>query len=990
MFAQCEEARRTGRSTHIGGNEERPDQVTFGELARSVLPVIRRRVRGVINHAHKVIRIALPIRGAYPTAGFWVPRRIVRREVGNDGVRRLEKLLRKFFGQEFAVNLSRTRLAPSINLRSESQALAVAVPRFAFRFRPESSPSSVIQFRRITLLAERLRRLHGWAPLPSEKFKIGNSEYERSIREAPAQFVRNRLVQRPHALLGGVFAPSKELLAQFVVLVIDHTEASGDAAHAVGTPFVKPLHLFGAAACAQGCCHMCGVLLSRWIPRRGPALVCHGVAEITALVGGRTREVLVYDGLHVERVKKYFGYVRRRAFEHNEIYEGGSPAEADAETGTDEVSSRVLTGPSRESLEGSRYSEDFVLSSYILSGVPVIYTFPVHAVVVVGCQRDPRADREYLVNDPGDLPLRTRSLHALRKDGLRKKGQSVFVAIVPDEVQLPLHDISVRRAANKEEVIRYMGVVTLAYRIQRGFPDDIEEVPAYPVVLHDEFRPGTFRLGRVCLTDSLRLETAAAMAGQGVRLEDELGLSEVMRKHLARLHGTWVWLQRTWARDGSEVVWIWHAQIEALPRPREIDELPREAAEKFLLAVVTRVARDKAWEIVYRGPRLEDVVPEELPIRLREIGGRVAVLPQKRSIPLRGSLISSFSPFGLEDSLRRWPRAKDGTPLLPFCELYALMHLDPLLAARRRSRIDSAIDTLANLARDEAAIRRLASAITEILNVHGDGVRVGALATYIPELGRQSAETPIMAVTGLISLVRALRECGEPVNTIELVGGSRIRGVSPVVRRRAGENPEMALAARWSSRAGAWKTFSRNLADCIARSGLSRSDGITLSLEFEPGPLYVLDPCRRSTIRRAATTLREKPFAGLVGINIDVAHFVLGGLTPSDILGDDLQIRPLVAHAHISDHGPGVFGDLPMGDCGFGSRDSSGKKSLQTFSAWLDAFWSIANDVRDESVPRFSGFVSAELEAASDQAQVERAASQLNELLSKQTYTQAL
>src|SRR6185295_6151563 len=92
-----------------------------------------------------------------------------------------------------------------------------------------------------------------------------------------------------------------------------------------------------------------------------------------------------------------------------------------------------------------------------------------------------------------------------------------------------------------------------------------------------------------------------------------------------------------------------------------------------------------------------------------------------------------------------------------------------------------------------------------------------------------------------------------------------------------------------------------------------------------------------------------------VGLNLDIPHWgFLSGISPKWLLqSDNALIRRRVVHAHVSDHNTGHFSDNPIGSF----------HDLKIFKDWFETLRIIQGENRSSGMPRFSGFVSCEMEA---------------------------
>lgn len=407
---------------------------------------------------------------------------------------------------------------------------------------------------------------------------------------------------------------------------------------------------------------------------------------------------------------------------------------------------------------------------------------------------------------------------------------------------------------------------------------------------------------------------------------------------------------------------------------------------------------------------------------------------------LSKSLITSFSATDLSLALDKdWPQDID------YAELYAFMHCDlqlfgdtlsfdnppenlPSISERLASMYVGPRDRLlagngdlpsegapaedeilGKLFRQEA----LAKTITKLTK--NAGVIIRSVATYMPQLYSENVHRALEARQALCTIAQLRQRLNDndvhkhDIRTIEMSAGSRVRGLSPWMsnekrsdffRQQQNVNPGTPVdISRYLTLFTSLRTQEQSLDVLIGRLKslcktmrliLKKGDiedlGFSLALEIEPGPLFVLNS--RDAVKAAAQRIANaKELSGVVGINVDIAHCILAGLTPEDIFDRDV-VENRICHFHISDHGLGHFGDAPIGDCGFGEwcRDRLGR--LKLLREWVrKASEFTEKRGPDSGRPPFSGVISVELEAARDTYQVQRSVDGLGELLLQRQVT---
>ena len=343
--------------------------------------------------------------------------------------------------------------------------------------------------------------------------------------------------------------------------------------------------------------------------------------------------------------------------------------------------------------------------------------------------------------------------------------------------------------------------------------------------------------------------------------------------------------------------------------------------------------------------------------------------------------MSSFAvKEGLEDAIRYWPCHS-----VP-CELYAFMHSDCAKALKRYGCKSG--DTNRTTAENMAAAWRQAQKVplrerrAERAAWMADWLpprlhrptgkpdplpplQVFALASFLPEIGslkKEDVRTASDAIDLIFYLAAALREQGHPVDTVEIVAGSRVARVSA----QPGKSGVLYSADWPPDPLPLVDNLCRNLVP-VAEKALEAN--LRLTVELEPGPLYILND--RDPLLRFCAQLKENDaLSRAVGVNLDIAHWDLAGIT-SDWLLDQNEVSERIRHLHISDHGKGHFGDAALGDC----------HPPAHFLKWLRAANEIARKRRRADLPGMTGKASLELEACRNTDIVVRSLERLRFLL---------
>jgi sugar phosphate isomerase/epimerase len=245
-------------------------------------------------------------------------------------------------------------------------------------------------------------------------------------------------------------------------------------------------------------------------------------------------------------------------------------------------------------------------------------------------------------------------------------------------------------------------------------------------------------------------------------------------------------------------------------------------------------------------------------------------------------------------------------------------------------------------------------------------IRVFGLASFLPEISSKKPDdirTAQDAMYFLIHLALALREQGHPLETIELVAGSRVNGVRA---DKEAQEAEPLYTAGWPAKPlELVDDLCTNLTPVAERA---EAEHLRLAIELEPGPLYILGG-EEALLHLCEQLAKPGVLSRTTGINLDVAHWDLAGLTHAWLLNHP-EVCTCLQHVHISDHGRGHFGDVALGDC----------HPPGHFLPWLRAI-AAAGRRRPDGVPPMTGLVSIELEACKTRQMLRRSLDRLLFLL---------
>lgn len=333
---------------------------------------------------------------------------------------------------------------------------------------------------------------------------------------------------------------------------------------------------------------------------------------------------------------------------------------------------------------------------------------------------------------------------------------------------------------------------------------------------------------------------------------------------------------------------------------------------------------------------------------------------------LQASLINSFCVTDIRGAAKRyWPEN------IKYVEVYAFMQSDlmhflghfPGIVAKCLQR--NAVNTMARCCGDTDVVLRAA----EKMHATFSGKQIVAFATFFPEImahrnNEKAALDACKSLEFLMAVARQLQAMGHPIKTIEIVGGSRVDGVWRG-RRRDNHKSEIYMVNQLSLKEAIVRLLSRLTKLAIVAA---KEPKIDLALELEPGPLFVINSKTSLEILIEHLAMRKNAaIAEVLGLNLDIPHWAFLSDVSLDWVENPANgIRNRIIHAHISDHAKGHFSDNAIF-----SHNKADK-----FLPWIR----LLRNVQAEN-PRFSGFVSCELEACRQEAVLNDSVKNLIELL---------
>lgn len=895
------------------------------------------------------------------------------------------EISRQVFDNESTVSILENisliaRSAPSIITRSDCELFGGSYPRFGIRVYLNEKLRSFANIRKLPLVQTAIPR--NW----SARRALAERQIP-EVERVDIPWENPHTVSRRGSLVADCVleVPERYRKPGWKILSRELGIPYGEGRPLRGTPYVKGIEFSGL--CAQAVCFMVNILLA------DEARGVFGISEITALASDRNLEEFLLHGLTIRQICDYF-----------------SNPEVNLEA--------TCQFPMASELVEEEWVAT-VLDSYLGSGFPVILPVDLNLMLDLG----PNADRTPIYEDAENAqPTRGTELHCVCVLGFNEEesGKSyvfhdpsyrpysvasandltfvmarfpevgdtdddsmvvtppavssgrfpVCIPVTAPDVKLPLAHKGTYRgefSKGREKIeLRQNGLLFFAESIQARLANG-EFISR---LANKHLNPGEFlppldsrcrpKYRLINLTLDVKASHFHALGLSNSRFIEIV--KRVMSGHSeSSLDEGWVWLQ--WWEN---FVWIWDAELD-------VSNLTGSApiiAEALLLGVVSTDTGGCAfWERKPSG---------NARVREKRSGGTRGNVERGTWSNIKGiALISSFSTKGLESAVDMWP---DG---LASMELYGFMNSDvgriivpacedagielpsnlPMLAMRvmhylsdSESALESVADRIHSLVRrKEIDIRSISSFVPEITSVEN----------YITAEGNRCL-SGIGAIRFLIRLAARLRERGHEINTVEMVGGSRIHGVFAGIRSIIDEvrNRKFytdVLVANLRSRDEARERLLRSVSEL---SRIAEKEDMTLLYELEPGPHFILNSIEELVL--FSKELKGMEFGDSVGLNLDIGHwgFVLG-IDPNEILNEP-GIISLIAGAHCSDHTKGHFGDIPVGDvCG-----------LSDYSPWFDVV-----DRAYGNNPKTSGVISLELEAIRETELISRSIENLREWL---------
>ncbi len=820
------------------------------------------------------------------------------------------------------------RTAPSMICRSEIALLGTSSPRFAIRAYLKDANCEYKGF----LNLRRMRLL-------SNRFLSQTTGNQAALNMSTSKaFIADSLLAVPERFQSNFHMLTTSIASEFSEPQIE------------AVPFLQMIRL-GGGLCAQACAWMVAAHLYEFVT------AVHGLSEISYIANvpldnhGTEAEISI-DGLDFDQLGEYFHQIGLVAPVH------------------------FINARRHEELK----KLSFVFDSYIRSGIPLI------AAVDLGRLTGQAGSgcgmlSVYQANDlPDNLRPRVQLApqhHAVVVTGFNSKSESCIIsdpASVPF-ISLTLADLVHRRSygRNFDEVSFRLVDENLSeqFRFQAVLPDGVHsfltswtsgkrnEADVWIGLdwifdyIGEEFWEchglsaiESSQVSRSIVETELRLVNSRSESSKSVLETYSSPVPAELWRKLKASDMSWFWIQRvTLKEDGSSVLWlVWNAS-RSIGVNAQSGGLANALAEKLLVAMAVedaisglRFPTDKLY--------VSDVVipacGSQLPTQTREV-----------------RIISSCFPLNTQKgfSLLREKFERDDLlhigDALPI-ELYVAMENDcaPLAdelncGAQFANGELTVVDLLAQgwkqLVSEEvngsqSALENWTRSLGETYDANR--FRIDGLASFIPEVSSSDQNIRDLATNALAALqtVAYFLSRSHCPQFIEIVGGTLFD------RLLLEENVGTGLGGRldcWKASVVSRTQAISNIGDsltkaCLAFRMVFKKAPIAFLVELEPGPQFVLNSIDSLSELSKSVDMNEVE----LGFNLDVGHFRLAN--QSCLLLKSPQLFGGFKNCHVSGHGKGHFGDLPLSN-----------ELNQTDSVLLSEYLSM-----------FSRPISLELEAA--------------------------
>jgi sugar phosphate isomerase/epimerase len=845
------------------------------------------------------------------------------------------------------------RRSPSIITRSEAELFGVSLPRFASRIYLRQDQTEFVNARRIVVFADQARHwakrrgrgsVLGVRPLKRGEMMPGN-RFRRSLKCPGWILHTNSCVADSVLQIPDRFREDFHIITSPVWRLYGRTDAGTEF---WGTPYIKHIPLSGGGLCAQAVCFMATVLMIE------EASAIYGIAEISKLAMGPRAKDFLLTGLSPKHLATYFSEVELELHSQSPSDHQGLQFAMKAYLISNcpiifPVDAGIFHG--HLPIAGNNFVG--IIESNNIPRKPMDREIPRgHAVVVLGYGGD-----YFILHDPGSCPFVQATTAQLWDAGRytahdrARQLSGNFFAVTPNAAKLPIADSG--RAEQGEFKITHVGLLTLAQCILDRYQAKIIEETEFIKLVHLS-------------------EAALILEGKANELESS-ELRELVRVEFKGLlrqnqNETLVWLQGT--TQANYLIW------DAEKAPRERGRCSREDATTYLHLHISRSGG--TWATVYRRDTSTTTAGRIDGVCSPSTAGKEVVSvpsPEERLVPrerghLQRSLLTSFA-VGIGKATSGWPKE------WRWAEKYMLMQREseyickgavlsslllrevrqflrytvfvignnmyrrhplvrwfhPYTLARKYRRLptktgrylgfgwtwpkSTALERLAALHNDARALRRLAEVGSTSV-----GAPVIAFATFFPEISSVDPKTRQKVGLALKTLCRLAgilnKKHLHKIGIIEVVGGSLVEGIWPGISNSGAGDETEYVASVLDEREG----IDRVVEVLCAVADEAIKANVRLAIELEPGPLYIIRNLKTLELFCERIS-NEKLLSDCVGLNLDIAHWQLAGMKPSDI---PESIKERIIHCHACDAFKGHCIDLPAGS-------SNGRRLL---ADWLD------------------------------------------------------
>lgn len=260
-------------------------------------------------------------------------------------------------------------------------------------------------------------------------------------------------------------------------------------------------------------------------------------------------------------------------------------------------------------------------------------------------------------------------------------------------------------------------------------------------------------------------------------------------------------------------------------------------------------------------------------------------------------------------------------------------------------------------------------------------LRIPALATYFPDvssMNNERREAACKAIVNCVKLFHDLQNRKDELDLdispacVEIVCGSLLEPVEEPNADKPSWVLQYTLPAKIEQLVTSLKKIEEDLENC--------HKPYALSLEVEPGPSYVLSD--GDSLLSVYDAIRKAELKH-VGLNLDIAHFKIAGISPSFLKGQHEggiqgpNLTHWIVHSHIADHPLRMHTrDLSLG------AFSNLEHFPSDFCGYLDLLMDRAVDYeKNKGGLLFSGAVALELEGCGRVTWIHDSIGQLKRLL---------